>query len=100
MLDYDANAYCTFVSNNLHPSVVSDFRMRKNGRFYPNDTEYVENMKIVPLHTQELKELIRNGMTYKDLYKIFQTAYLADDIPAPGQWYDTYIKNKICEFHI
>lgn len=100
MLDYDVNAYCTFVSNNLHPSVVSDFRMRKNGRFYPNDTEYVENMKIVPLHTQELKELVRNGMTYKELYKIFQTAYLADDIPAPGQWYDTYIKNKICEFHI
>lgn len=99
MLNHDANAYCTFVSNNLHPSVVSDFRMRKNGRFYPNnDNEYVENMKILPLHTQELKELVIKGMTYKELYKIFQTAYLADDILAPKQWYDTYIKNKIQEF--
>ena len=99
MLNHDANAYCTFVSNNLHPSVVSDFRMRKNGRFYPNnDNEYVANMKILPLHTQELKELVIKGMTYKELYKIFQTAYLANDILAPQQWYDIYIKNKIQKF--
>jgi len=95
MLDNDKNAYCAFVSNNLHASVMSDFRMRRNARFYRNDTEYVETMKILPLHTQELKELVRNGMTYKELYKIFQTAYLANDIPAPKQWYDTYIKDKI-----
>lgn len=100
MIDYDKNAYCVFVSNNLYPSVLSDFRMRKNAPFYRNDEEYVKGMKILPLHTQELKKIILNGMTYKDLYKILHNAYLEEnlEIPPVSRWYGMFIKEKIKHF--
>ena len=95
MLDNDKKAYCTFVSNNLHPSVMSDFRMRKNAPFYRSKTEHVEGMKILPLHTQELKKLIIKEMTYKDLYHIFEQAYEDNETSSPVQWYENTIKDII-----
>ncbi|MCM1061775.1 MAG: AlwI family type II restriction endonuclease [Eubacterium sp.] len=92
LIDENPNAYCTFVSNNLHASVISDFRNRKSCLFYRNDTEYVEGMKIIPLHTQELKVILEKGITYDTLYKLFDEAFVSEDVKAPPEWYKREIK--------
>lgn len=95
MIDEDENAYCTFVSNNLHASVVSDFRMRKSYPYYRNDTEHVDGMKIIPLHTRELKSIIEKNVSYAQLYKLLEEAFTSTDITAPPEWYNTCVKAKI-----
>jgi len=95
MIDEDENAYCTFVSNNLHASVVSDFRMRKNNPYYRNDSEHVDGMKIIPLHIRELRSIIEKNMSYPQLFKIFDAAHVATDIQAPPEWYNTCVKAEI-----
>lgn len=94
MLDENINAYCSFVSNNLHASIISDFRMRKGNRYYRNDTEYVESMKIIPLHIKDLKTILEKQIVYKDVYTIFDAAYNSDEQDAPN-WYKTQIKEKM-----
>lgn len=91
LIDENPNAYCTFVSNNLHASVISDFRGRKSTSYYRNDTEHVDGMKIIPLHTQELKVILEKGITYDVLYGLFDEAFVSEDVKAPPEWY----KNKI-----
>jgi hypothetical protein len=95
MIDEDENAYCTFVSNNLHASVVSDFRMRKSNPYYRNDNEHVDGMKIIPLHTRELRTIIEKKMSYAQLFKIFEAAHLSTDVQAPPEWYNTCVKAEI-----
>lgn len=95
MIDEDENAYCTFVSNNLHASVVSDFRMRKANPYYRNDNEHVDGMKIIPLHTRELRTIIEKKISYDQLFKIFEKAYVSNDIQAPPEWYNVYVKDEI-----
>lgn len=95
MIDEDRNAYCAFVSNNLHASIISDFRMRKFFPFYRNDTEHVDGMKIIPFHTNELKQVIKKQITYSQIYNLFENAYKADYISAPPQWYKTCIRDVL-----
>lgn len=95
MIDEDENTYCTFVSNNLHASVVSDFRMRKSYPYYRNDTEHVDGMKIIPLHTRELKNIIEKNVSYAQLYKLFEEAFVCTNIQAPPEWYNTCVKKEI-----
>ena len=95
MIDEDRNAYCAFVSNNLHASVVSDFRMRKSFPYYRNDTEHVDGMKIMPLHTRELKQIIEKNISYAQLYSLFEEAFQCNSIQAPPEWYQTCVKTKI-----
>lgn len=95
MIDENPNAYCTFVSNNLHASVISDFRGRKNSPYYRNDTEHVDSMKIIPLHTQELRTILEKGITYDRLYGLFEAAYASEDVKAPPEWYRQKIKLSI-----
>lgn len=95
LIDENPNAYCTFVSNNLHASVISDFRMRKYAPFYRNDAEHVDGMKIIPLHTQELKAILEKGVSYNTLYKIFDEAFVSNDVKAPPEWYKRKIREKI-----
>lgn len=94
MIDQDVNAYCTFVSNNLHSSVISDFRMRLNNPWYRTDTEGVEGMKILPLHTTELRILLEKNIKYPQIYALFMSA-CESKIKIPPQWYTTCIKDKI-----
>ena len=95
MIDENPNAYCTFVSNNLHASVVSDFRMRKSFPYYRNETDHVDGMKIIPLHTQELKAILEKGISYDKLYELFDESYVSEDIKSPPEWYNAKIKEKI-----
>lgn len=71
--DEDAT-YCTFVTTYLDSNVLSDFRGRKNLRFYdPADSNrHIDGMKIVPLDTRMLREMLSGNLLYPSLYKIFE----------------------------
>ena len=87
------NSYCVFATNYLNINVISDFRSRKTTPFYdPQDySKSVTGMKIIPLQTSELKKIVSNSMTYKELYPIFEEAF--NSTLPPHEWYNT----NICE---
>lgn len=89
------NSYCVFGTNYLDINVISDFRSRKTTPYYDSQdyTQYVEGMKIIPLEISELKKIVENGHTYKELYSIFETAY-GSQLPPP-LWYEICIKNMV-----
>mgnify|MGYP000775140242 FL=1 len=90
----DEQAYCLFATTYLHVNVVSDFRMRKNNPYYSTDgTRFVEGMKIIPLQTSEIKTIIEKGLTYGNLYRIFEAAFTST--VAPNLWYGYEIENKL-----
>lgn len=81
-------SYCVFITNNLDINVISDFRIRKITPFYDSQdyTKFINGMKIIPLQTSELKNIIKNGKTYKELYLIFEDAFNSE-LP-PHKWYE------------
>ena len=82
----DEQAYCLFATTYLHVNVISDFRMRKSNPYYSVDgTRFVEGMKIIPLQTSEIKTIIKKGLTYGNLYRLFEAAY--NSTIAPNLWY-------------
>lgn len=89
------NSYCVFITNYLDINVVTDFRIRKTAPFYDrNDyTKVVNGMKIIPLQTSELKKIITQKKTYRDLFTIFDDAYRSN-LP-PHEWYKACIVVKI-----
>ena len=90
----DEQAYCLFATTYLHVNVISDFRMRKNNPYYSTDgTRFVEGMKIIPLQTSEIKTIIEKGLTYGNLYHIFEAAYIS--ATAPNFWYKDELKNNL-----
>lgn len=89
------NSYCVFAANNLHINVISDFRYRKTMPYYDNNNydNRIDGMKIIPLEIDELKKIVANGLTYKQLYGIFETAFRSE-IP-PHLWYGEMVRDKI-----
>ena len=85
------DSYCVFATNYLDINVIADFRGRKSTPFYdPQDyTQFVNGMKIIPLQTSELKKIITNGKTYKDLYPMFEEAF--NSTLPPHEWYENCI---------
>lgn len=85
------NSYCVFATNYLNINVISDFRSRKTTPFYdPQDySKSIAGMKIIPLQTSELKKIVSNRKTYKELYPIFETAF--NSTLPPHEWYDKLI---------
>lgn len=82
------NSYCVFATTYLDINVIADFRGRKITPFYdPQDySKSVAGMKIIPLQTSELKKIVLNGKTYKELYPVFETAFNSN-LP-PHEWYE------------
>lgn len=80
------NSYCIFVTNDLNINVVSDFRGRKNQRYYDtsDDNNFIEGMKIIPLQIEDLKNIVKNQLRYEKLYKIFESAFQSE--LAPREW--------------
>lgn len=85
------NSYCVFATNYLNINVISDFRSRKTTPFYdPQDySKSIAGMKIIPLQTSELKKIVSNRKTYKELYPLFETAFNSN-LP-PHKWYNENI---------
>ena len=94
LLNHTEEAYCVFATTFLHVNVVADFRGRKFMPYYSSDgTRSVNGMKIIPCNTEEIKTIIQRGITYAQLYRIFEEAHQAN--AAPNLWYDQEIKNKL-----
>lgn len=89
------DSYCVFTTTYLDINVISDFRARKTTPYYdPQDySNYVDGMKIIPLATSELKKIIENRKTYKELYEIFATAY--DSPLPPHEWYEAELLQRM-----
>ena len=86
LLSHDEEAYCLFATTFLHVNVVADFRNRKTAQYYSADGEKcVDGMKIIPCNTAEIKTIIEKGVTYSQLYNIFEEAYISTT--APNTWY-------------
>ena len=88
----NADSYCVFVSNYLDINVIADFRGRKTTPFYdPQDySRSVAGMKIIPLRTAELKKIVAEGKTYRELYPMFEAAFRSE-LP-PHEWYGACIR--------
>lgn len=82
-------SYSVFVSNKLYINVISDFRLRKFYTWYDNsdNSRFVQGLKIIPLETTDLKAIIQNNLTYKDLYSHFEQAYQSSNMEAKS-WYE------------
>lgn len=89
------NSYCVFATTYLDINVIADFRGRKNMPFYDTQdyTKSVDGMKIISLQTSELKTIIDDKKNYKQLYQIFNEAYISN-LP-PHIWYEECIKNLL-----
>ena len=83
----EGSAYCLFATTDLNINVISDFRGRKFMPYYDSQdfSRYVMGMKILPLQTSDLKNILVNGWTYRSLYPLFESAY-ASFLP-PHVWY-------------
>ena len=80
-------SYAIFITNDLNINVISDFRSRKDTIYYDrqNFENFVNGMKIIPLQSSELKKIIKSNKKYKELYKIFDEAFISN-LP-PHKWY-------------
>ena len=89
------NSYCVFATNYLNINVISDFRSRKTTPFYDSQdySKSVAGMKIIPLQTSELKKIVSNGKTYKELYPLFEAAF--NSTLLPHEWYESCINERM-----
>lgn len=85
------NSYCVFATNYLDINVIADFIGRKSMPFYDTQdySKSVNGMKIIPLQTSELKKIVSNGKTYKELYPLFEAAF--NSTLPPHEWYENCI---------
>lgn len=91
------NSYCVFATNNLNLNVVSDFRGRKNQRYYDpaDDNNFVDGMKIIPLQIEDLKNIIVNRIGYEKLYQIFEDAFHSE--LAPREWRNVCVVESLSQ---
>ena len=89
------HSYCVFATTDLNINVISDFRGRKFIPYYdPKDfSKYVTGMKIIPLQTGDLKNIILNRMTYRALYPVLERAYTS--FLPPHTWYPVCISDPL-----
>ena len=86
--------YCLFATTFLHVNVIADFRARKNSPYYSSDgTRQIDGMKIIPSETAEIKTIIQRGITYAQLFSIFEAAFQTST--APNIWYQHEIVERL-----
>jgi len=92
------SAYCIFATNELNINVLSDFRSRKHMPYYDvqNPQRCVYGMKIIPLETDALKEILRKGMTYRKLYPMLEESFQSELLP--HEWYEQMIKDPLSQY--
>lgn len=87
-------SYCVFITNFLHMNVISDFRNRRKMEYYggKNGDEVINGIMITPLENELLVTILRNGVKYPQLYKLFHE--IQESSLAPKEWYGE-LKEKI-----
>lgn len=91
----DTESYCVFITNFLHINVISDFRNRRKMEYYggKNGGEVINGMMIAPLENELLVTILKNGVKYQQLYKLFHE--LQENPLAPKEWYEK-LQKKNC----
>lgn len=90
LMNPNEEAYCIFVTTFLHLNVISDFRARRFMEYYNKvGTELIKGMKIFPIQTSELREMLRGDLKYPQIYQMLDRAY--DSGEAPKEWYENNI---------
>ena len=91
----NSNSYCVFATNDLNINVVSDFRGRKNQRYYDtsDNNNFIDGMKIIPLQIDDLKNIIEKHIGYEQLYQIFEAAFKSE--LAPREWRNACIVQQL-----
>lgn len=79
----DDVSYCTFVAPYLNPNVIADYRGKKAQYYYnPKDSnEKVYGLKIIPIDTKMLRQILDKGSDYRAVYKMFDTFYQKEEEP-------------------
>ncbi|AAL94021.1 AlwI family type II restriction endonuclease [Fusobacterium nucleatum subsp. nucleatum ATCC 25586] len=85
----NSNDYSLFITTFLEQNIITDFRFRKIMPYEKNG-EVIEGMKIIPIDTNFLKEIIKNKITYKELYSDFEEHYQKE--PDERNWYKNMIE--------
>ncbi len=90
-------SYCVFVTNDLNPNVISDFRQRKTVPYYDtnNTKQHVKGMKIIPLETNDLRAIILYQKKYPELYDKFEAAYQDSHYIDPVEWWQRCVRESI-----
>lgn len=94
---HNTTTYCVFVSDELDPNVVSDFRCRRTHIYYDRkgSGEKISGMKIIPLNIADIKNIISKSLDYDRLYSHFDTAFHSDRFNGdPLEWYRNLV--RIC----
>ncbi|WP_439239250.1 AlwI family type II restriction endonuclease [Lonepinella sp. BR2919] len=85
--------YAILVSTNVHQSVISDFRGRKTMEMTFDDKNFINGMKILPINTKMIQFMLKENMTYTDVYKILNDAHCSELSLRQG-WYNQMIESK------
>lgn len=87
-------SYCVFITNFLHMNVISDFRNRRKMEYYggKNGDEVINGIMITPIENELLVTILKNGVKYPQLYKLFHE--IQESSLAPKEWYGE-LKEKI-----
>ena len=84
----EQHSYCTFVTTYLDLNVISDYRGKKHQTFYdPTDrNRRVDGMKIMPIDTKMLRQILERQLKYPSIYRTFEDHYNREGDPAA--WLD------------
>jgi len=99
LLHPENEAYCIFVTTYLNTNVISDFRARRYMEYYnQTGTDYITGMKILPIQTSELKELLRFDVKYPQIYEMLDKAHNSNE--TPREWYEKNIIREIACYNV
>ncbi len=87
------DSYVVFVATDLNKALVMDFRNRKTYYYPVEEDQYIEGLKMIPITSELLRHLLKNGIKYKNLYKVFDESFKSS-VPDPN-WYTTEIYQKV-----
>ena len=87
--------YSLFITTLLEKNIITDFRFRKIMPYEKNG-EVIEGMKIIPIDTNFLKEIIKNKVTYSQLYFDFEEHYQKE--LGERNWYKNMIEEIIKKY--
>ncbi|MFK3618480.1 AlwI family type II restriction endonuclease [Pasteurella multocida] len=84
--------YSLFITTFLNLNVISDFCGRKHTPYYGNNGDYIDSLKIIPMNTGTLSQLLENNVKYRNLYSFFEEQYQLS-LP-PKEWYDNMLREQ------
>lgn len=87
------NDYALFIAPKLEERVILDFRNMRT-RFYPkSDGNYIIGLKIIPIDSDILINIIKKKLNYNKLYTVFNEAY--NSTVLDPEWFDKEILERL-----